>query len=747
MSEGEGRMNKMYQRLKRKCISLFALLVAFIVPYYAYAADNGAEPAAAASAAESTGDFSMSESETSESETSEREETESSEEEEQQTREDADASASTEADVQESTQEQTLTKKERKIVRKNLQLGRSYGFYAWGAEEDAAQGQSDESGVAVQTEAEAEVLSPDIDTVLSKVRSYILSKDTKPDYSSIWNVIGLKRSGLYVPESYINLFYSNVIAYCESKDWQITRAKYSDYSKLILALTAIGVDARNVMGHNLLAYLSDYENVSRQGNNGTIWALIALKSNPAYEIPEDPSAVQQNSEELLVKKVVGMQCQDGGWTLMGTTGDSDMTGMAMQALASYYNKDGYEDVTAAIDKGLAWIEKNQLSSGGFGTMNTETSESVAQIITALCGVGIDCGEDARFIKNGKWPMTGLFQYYMPEGGFMHVAADAGNNGGGAGGIIDGMATEQGLYATVAYRRFLDGETFLYDMSDVAISAGTKPVVSPTIDTGSNSGGNSSSTTAKKTETKPAASKVKVIKVGLNYSTIYLTKGKSKTLKATVSPSNATKKSVKWSSSNKKIATVNAKGKVTGKKAGSAMITVKAKDGSGKKAICKVVVTAPATTAKKNPTTATTRSQTKRVTAPVTSGNSTVSSSVPAASGTTKKLPSGNSGNSAKAATGTTAKKKKTAAEETTGGWSFSGDNYVPDTNSAESEDEVAQEDTETSDTGSKKEGIKWMVIFYIIGGVVVGVLVFVLYKKRHAIAGVLKKFGRGGDTE
>lgn len=742
-------MNKMYQRLKRKCISLvlFALLVAFIVPYYAYAADNGAEPAAAASAAESTGDFSMSESETSESETSEREETESSEEEEQQTREDADASASTDADVQESTQEQTLTKKERKIVRKNLQLGRSYGFYAWGAEEDAAQGQSDESGVAVQTEAEAEVLSPDIDTVLSKVRSYILSKDTKPDYSSIWNVIGLKRSGLYVPESYINLFYSNVIAYCESKDWQITRAKYSDYSKLILALTAIGVDARDVMGHNLLAYLSDYENVSRQGNNGTIWALIALKSNPAYEIPEDPSAVQQNSEELLVKKVVGMQCQDGGWTLMGTTGDSDMTGMAMQALASYYNKDGYEDVTAAIDKGLAWIEKNQLSSGGFGTMNTETSESVAQIITALCGVGIDCGEDARFIKNGKWPMTGLFQYYMPEGGFMHVAADAGNNGGGAGGIIDGIATEQGLYATVAYRRFLDGETFLYDMSDVAISAGTKPVVSPTIDTGSNSGGNSSSTTAKKTETKPAASKVKVIKVGLNYSTIYLTKGKSKTLKATVSPSNATKKSVKWSSSNKKIATVNAKGKVTGKKAGSAMITVKAKDGSGKKAICKVVVTAPATTAKKNPTTATTRSQTKRVTAPVTSGNSTVSSSVPAASGTTKKLPSGNSGNSAKAATGTTAKKKKTAAEETTGGWSFSGDNYVPDTNSAESEDEVAQEDTETSDTGSKKEGIKWMVIFYIIGGVVVGVLVFVLYKKRHAIAGVLKKFGRGGDTE
>lgn len=527
------------------------------------------------------------------------------------------------------------------------------------------------------------------------------------------------------------------------------------------ALTAIGVDARNVMGHNLLAYLSDYENVSRQGNNGTIWALIALKSNPAYEIPENPSAEQQNSEKLMVQKIVEMQCADGGWTLMGTTGDSDMTGMAMQALASYYNKDGYEDVTAAIDKGLAWIEKNQLSSGGFGTMNTETSESVAQIITALCGVGIDCGEDARFIKNGKWPMTGLFQYYMPEGGFMHVAADAGNNGGGAGGIIDGMATEQGLYATVAYRRFLDGETFLYDMSDVAISAGTKPVVSPTIDTGSNSGGNSSSTTAKKTETKPAASKVKVIKVGLNYSTIYLTKGKSKTLKATVSPSNATKKSVKWSSSNKKIATVNAKGKVTGKKAGTATITVKAKDGSGKKATCKVVVTAPATatTAKKTTTTTAARSQTKRITTP-TSGttNRSVStgSGTPTASGTTKTLSSGSTSGTgtgstaSKSATGTTAKKKDTAVEATTGSWNFSGEDYVPDTYAAD-ETDAAEADTTAEKDNDTSKIVAGLGIFYIVKRIcaiaVVVIIAFILYKKRHRIASALRNFQKGGDKE
>ena len=795
MSEGEGRMNKKYQMLKKKCISLvlFALLVAFIVPYYAYAAGDGAESAAESSVAERAGDFSVSaenpgddsgessgEKRITESAAKENEVTsgESSEKASVGTSAVSDSEEGTESSGSEAisskesaegnTEEKPLTKKEIKTFRKNLQLGRSYGFYSWDAEENAVSVQSADSEAGVAVQAEAEVLSPDVDTALSKIRSYILSKDTKPDYSSIWNVIGLKRSGLYVPESYTNLFYSNVIAYCESKDWQLTRAKYSDYSKLILALTSIGVDARDVMGHNLLSYLSDYKNVSRQGNNGPIWALIALKSNPAYTIPKDSSAEQQNSEELMVSKIVGMQCSDGGWTLMGDTGDSDMTGMALQALSSYYNKDGYDDVTKAIDKGLTWISKNQLStSGGFGTMGTETSESVAQIITALCGLGIDCGKDSRFIKNGKWPMTGLFQYYMSEGGFMHVAAGAGNNGGGAGGTIDGMATEQGLYATVAYRRLLDGNTFLYDMSDVEIAPGTKPVVDPTTDTGSGSNGSSSTTTtAKKTETKPAASKVKVIKVSLNYSAIYLTKGKSKTLKATVAPTNAANKSVTWTSSNKKIATVSSKGKVTGKKAGTATITVKAKDGSGKKATCKVVVTAPATatTAKKTTTTTAARSQTKRITTP-TSGttNRSVStgSGTPTASGTTKTLSSGSTSGTgtgstaSKSATGTTAKKKDTAAEATTGSWNFSGEDYVPDTYAADETDAAEADTTADGEEASSKSDGKGRMALYIAGGVgglaVVEALGFVVYKKRRSIAGgiagIVSRLRKGGDAE
>ena len=54
----------------------------------------------------------------------------------------------------------------------------------------------------------------------------------------------------------------------------------------------------------------------------------------------------------------------------------------------------------------------------------------------------------------------------------------------------------------------------------------------------------------------------------------LKKGKSFTIKAKLTPSGA-EATIKYSSSNKKIATVNSKGKVTAKKAGTVTITVKA----------------------------------------------------------------------------------------------------------------------------------------------------------------------------
>lgn len=88
--------------------------------------------------------------------------------------------------------------------------------------------------------------------------------------------------------------------------------------------------------------------------------------------------------------------------------------------------------------------------------------------------------------------------------------------------------------------------------------------------------------------------VKVVKgrvtgVRLNKASGTLTKGQTVKLKASVKISKGGSKDVVWSTSNKKVATVNSKGTVKAVGTGTATITVKAADGTGKKAAYKVKV--------------------------------------------------------------------------------------------------------------------------------------------------------------
>ncbi len=76
-------------------------------------------------------------------------------------------------------------------------------------------------------------------------------------------------------------------------------------------------------------------------------------------------------------------------------------------------------------------------------------------------------------------------------------------------------------------------------------------------------------------------------VKLNKTTASLKVGGNITLKATLKPKNVTLKSLKWTSSNAKVAAVDKNGKVTAKKKGTCVITVTTEN--GKKAKCKVTV--------------------------------------------------------------------------------------------------------------------------------------------------------------
>ena len=100
-------------------------------------------------------------------------------------------------------------------------------------------------------------------------------------------------------------------------------------------------------------------------------------------------------------------------------------------------------------------------------------------------------------------------------------------------------------------------------------------------------------TAVATVVVPESLLVNVSDVKLNKTQMVLTKGTREQLEATVYPTDATNQSVVWSSNNKSVATVNASGKVTGLKAGTATITVTTVNG-GEQATCNVTVVEDAT---------------------------------------------------------------------------------------------------------------------------------------------------------
>ncbi len=84
-------------------------------------------------------------------------------------------------------------------------------------------------------------------------------------------------------------------------------------------------------------------------------------------------------------------------------------------------------------------------------------------------------------------------------------------------------------------------------------------------------------------------KVSSVKYTNVTSTYVMKKGAKKTFKVSIKPSNASNKRISWSSSKSSVASVSSKGVVKAKKKGTAYITAKARDGSGKYARYKVIV--------------------------------------------------------------------------------------------------------------------------------------------------------------
>lgn len=319
---------------------------------------------------------------------------------------------------------------------------------------------------------------PNFDKVYADTKKYIQNNVPAPVVASDrgeWAVLGLARAGVELSDAYIQAYYGKVVAYVQKNmgadgvlvDPESHNPTVTDNERIILALTAIGKDPANVGGKNLLAALQDRNimqvtNTSDTDINGLVFGLLALNSGNYTQ-----------DSYWLVQAILTQQNADGSWSSSADTkpaSDVDMTAMALQALAPYYNEGDDTTVNAAVNKALQWLSAKYKGTG------YTSAESCAQVVVALSALQLNANSDSSFVKTVDGAPTSvlgdLLRYYLGEGqGFKHTASLK---------TADQKATEQALYAMAAYERYCRRTKALYDMTDAvcAHSFGDWQVVSP-----------------------------------------------------------------------------------------------------------------------------------------------------------------------------------------------------------------------------------------------------------------------------
>ena len=118
-----------------------------------------------------------------------------------------------------------------------------------------------------------------LDAVIADTAAYLRSAVPQPQIASIggeWAVLGLCRSHADVPQAWYDTYLENAASQLAASDGVLTRNKYSEYSRLVLALTALGSDPADFGGFDVLRNLADLADIKKQGVNGPIFALLAL---------------------------------------------------------------------------------------------------------------------------------------------------------------------------------------------------------------------------------------------------------------------------------------------------------------------------------------------------------------------------------------------------------------------------------------------------------------------------------------
>lgn len=348
-------------------------------------------------------------------------------------------------------------------------------WYVWC---DGGEGIDNAAGAIVSTPASAVVTvtapqteepSPDesdkaqdVSEILNATMAQLAATVTEPVFGTTageWTVLCLARGGYYEKDNaYFIDYYDRIVETVNTKAASVSlangalhKSKSTDNSRLIVALSSIGKNATSVGDWNLVTPYEDFSWIKNQGINGVIWTLIALDTN-------NYQTVDTTIRQQCIDHILSLQLEDGGWALSGTVADPDITGMTLLALYNYRDQ---EAVATAAEEGFACLSNIQNENGTYSSGGSETSESCAQVIVACTTWGINPDTDSRFIKNGISVVDALLTHYVEEEAMFEHIVGAGSNA---------MATDQACYALISYDRLVNGQTALYDMSDVTFDS-------------------------------------------------------------------------------------------------------------------------------------------------------------------------------------------------------------------------------------------------------------------------------------
>ncbi|GEM_PF-504428 len=274
----------------------------------------------------------------------------------------------------------------------------------------------------------------------SEALSKVLTGFKKKSELSEWEIYALYAAGETAEQGQLDLIIEDI------REQGGNIRKPTDLAKYVLTIGMAGLDPTDAGGYDLVEKLYRNRNLTMQGVNGPVFALIALNSG-YYGVPQDALW----TKDKLLSYILAAQNLDGGYSLeKGEKSDTDLTAMALQALAPYR---GREDAKAAIDRALSFLSENQRENGGFLSEGVNNSESAAQVVIALTALDIDPLSDPAFIKGSNTALSALYSFMLGDNTFSH------EEGGGS----DEMATSQAALALAASSRYYAGKPPLYEI--------------------------------------------------------------------------------------------------------------------------------------------------------------------------------------------------------------------------------------------------------------------------------------------